>query len=217
MDASRFILKNLALRAMGATKFPPYALFRENNFHGINTGYMSGAVEIPSSQGFDLDVLSDEELEDVVRTNALGIPMTLPLSLKLNEANAQEWLLPVEPLISITGSNVLIRRQVNKGKVRGSIKERWTQDDYNIHIEGVLMSQDGSYPKADVMRLRQFCEAGNVQMLNALLDIFGIKQVAISSWSIPFTSGKSNQNYTIDAYSDDVAKLLLTKEELSIN
>ena len=32
MKTSRFILQNMALRAMGLTKVPPYWLFRENNF-----------------------------------------------------------------------------------------------------------------------------------------------------------------------------------------
>ena len=72
---NRFILQNLALRAMGLTKVPPYWLFRENNFHGVNLGYMSAAKTIPDSSGFDVETMSDAELEDVVRTNATGVPI----------------------------------------------------------------------------------------------------------------------------------------------
>ena len=74
---NRFILQNLALRAMGLTKVPPYWLFRENNFHGVNLGYMSAAKTIPDSSGFDVETMWDAELEDVVRTNATGVPMIL--------------------------------------------------------------------------------------------------------------------------------------------
>lgn len=212
---NRFILQNLALRAMGLTKVPPYWLFRENNFHGVNFGYMSAAKTIPDSSGFDVETMSDAELEDVVRTNATGVPMVLPLRFQLEESGAQEWLFPMEPMISVNGQNILVRRNVSKGKIRGSIKERWTQDDYSVRIEGILMGMDGKYPEADVAKLRSFCEAGHVKALNPLLEIFGISQLAIESWDIPFTSGTINQNYTIQAYSDDIYKLLLSRDDLN--
>ena len=212
---NRFILQNLALRAMGLTKVPPYWLFRENNFHGVNLGYMSAAKTIPDSSGFDVETMSDAELEDVVRTNATGVPMVLPLRFQLEESGAQEWLFPMEPMISVNGQNILVRRNVSKGKIRGSIKERWTQDDYSVRIEGILMGMDGKYPEADVAKLRSFCEAGHVKALNPLLEIFGISQLAIESWDIPFTSGTINQNYTILAYSDDIYKLLLSRDDLN--
>lgn len=212
---NRFILQNLALRAMGLTKVPPYWLFRENNFHGVNLGYMSAAKTIPDSSGFDVETMSDAELEDVVRTNATGVPMVLPLRFQLEESGAQEWLFPMEPMISVNGQNILVRRNVSKGKIRGSIKERWTQDDYSVRIEGILMGMDGKYPEADVAKLRSFCEAGHVKALNPLLEIFGISQLAIESWDIPFTSGTINQNYSIQAYSDDIYKLLLSRDDLN--
>ena len=212
---NRFILQNLALRAMGLTKVPPYWLFRENNFHGVNLGYMSAAKTIPDSSGFDVETMSDAELEDVVRTNATGVPMVLPLRFQLEESGAQEWLFPMEPMISVNGQNILVRRNVSKGKIRGSIKERWTQDDYSVRIEGILMGMDGKYPEADVAKLRSFCEAGHVKALNPLLEIFGISQLAIESCDIPFTSGTINQNYTIQAYSDDIYKLLLSRDDLN--
>lgn len=213
---NRFIFQNLALRAMGLTKVPPYWLFRENNFHGVNLGYMSAAKTIPDSSGFDVETMSDAELEDVVRTNATGVPMVLPLRFQLEESGAQEWLFPMEPMISVNGQNILVRRNVSKGKIRGSIKERWTQDDYSVRIEGILMGMDGKYPEADVAKLRSFCEAGHVKALNPLLEIFGISQLAIESWDIPFTSGTINQNYTIQAYSDDIYKLLLSRDDLNV-
>lgn len=212
---NRFILQNLALRAMGLTKVPPYWLFRENNFHGVNLGYISAAKTIPDSSGFDVETMSDAELEEVVRTNATGVPMVLPLRFQLEESGAQEWLFPMEPMISVNGQNILVRRNVSKGKIRGSIKERWTQDDYSVRIEGILMGMDGKYPEADVAKLRSFCEAGHVKALNPLLEIFGISQLAIESWDIPFTSGTINQNYTIQAYSDDIYKLLLSRDDLN--
>lgn len=215
MKTNRFILQNMALRALGLTKMPPYWLFRENNVLGKNLGYLSAAKTIPDSSEFNVETMTDEELEDVVRTNARGIPMVLPLRFQLEESGSKEWLFPLEPMISLNGQNILTRRHVSKGTIKGSIKERWTQDDYTVRIEGLLMGEDGKYPEEDVSRLKAFCEAGHVKALNPLLEIFGISQLAIESWDIPFTSGTINQNYTIQAYSDDIYKLLLSRDDLN--
>lgn len=215
MKTNRFILQNMALRALGLTKMPPYWLFRENNVLGKNLGYLSAAKTIPDSSEFNVETMTDEELEDVVRTNARGIPMVLPLRFQLEKSGSKEWLFPLEPMISLNGQNILTRRHVSKGTIKGSIKERWTQDDYTVRIEGLLMGEDGKYPEEDVSRLKAFCEAGHVKALNPLLEIFGISQLAIESWDIPFTSGTTNQNYTIQAYSDDIYKLLLSRDDLN--
>ena len=213
MKTSRFLLQNIALRAMGLTKVPPYGL--ENNFHGINTGYLPSGKTMPDSDEFNVEDMSDAELEEVVMTNALGVPMVMPLRFQLEESGAKEWLFPIEPMISLNGQNILVRGHVSKGTIKGSIKERWTQDDYTVRIEGILMSRDGKYPDEDVATLKNFCEAGHVKALCPLLEIFGISQLAIESWDIPFTTGLTNQNYTITAYSDDIYKLLLSRDDLN--
>lgn len=158
----------------------------------------------------------DKEVADWIRANALGIPMVLPLSFRLDKAGAEEWLFPYEPMISITGKNIIAKRYVSKGRIRGSIKERWTQDDYDVRIEGVLMTQDGTYPEADVARLRSFCEASQVIATSPLLEVFGIARLVIESWDIPFTSGQANQNYSLSCVSDDIYKLLLSRSELQL-
>ena len=202
--ATRFVLENMALRVIGG-KVPPYWLFRD-----------TGIADVDSAEYDSIRSMTDEELEDSVRTNALGVPMLLPMRLKLEEAGAEEWLLPMEPMVSLTGQNIITRRHVNKGRVRGSIKERWAQDDYSITVEGILMGMDGKYPEEDVARLRSFCEAAHVEVLNPLLEIFGISHMVIESWDIPFTSGTANQNYTLKAQSDDIYKLLLTRDDLDL-
>lgn len=199
MNTTRFLLENMALRVTGG-KVPPYWLMGKTVLREVDNNDFSG-----------LRGMTDEELEDIVRTNALGIPMVMPLSLRLDVEGAEEWLLPEEPMISITGQNIITRRHVSKGRLRGSIKERWTQDDYTVKVEGLLLGRDGRYPKNDVERLRRYCEAGKVKVLCPLLEIFGVTQIAIESWNIPFTSGTTNQNYEITAYSDDIYKLLIAR------
>ena len=171
---------------------------------------------MPTRDGFAVEDVNTEELTDVTHANALGIPMVQPLRFQLDEQGAEEWLFPNEPMVSVSGGHTLIRRNVSKGTVRGSIKERWMQDDYTVTIEGILSTQDGSYPTADVAKLRSFCEAGYVRCLSPLLETFGISHLAIESWDIPFTSGAANQNFSIKAYSDDIYKLLLTQQDLKL-
>lgn len=194
---ARSALENLAFRILGG-KVPPYWLFHKDIYRQVSPEDYEQVVNA-----------TDEELEELIRDNALGVPMAMPLSFQLEEPGAEEWWFPMEPMISLQGRNVIVCRQVAKGEMRGSIKERWTQDDYGITIEGILMGKDGKYPKDDVGRLREFCEAGMVNVCCPLLEKFNIKRMVIEDWDIPFTSGVTNQNYTLRGKSDDIYKLLI--------
>ena len=170
-------------------------------------------VSLPEGEYPDVErPLSEEELEEV-QTNALGLPMQFPLSFALE--GAEPWLLPQEPMITITGQHILSKRQVAKGKIRGSIKERWTLDDYSIRIEGVIIGVDGRYPKAEVQRLKEYLEAAKVSAYCPVFELFGITRIVFESWEFPHTSGEANQNYSIQALSDDTYKLLLTRRDLT--
>lgn len=197
MSVSKFILGNIAARTTGL-KVPPYWLFNQ-----------PVVTRQDPSEYDELMMLEDAELEDMVRTNALGVPMRFPLEISLVEQE-DWWLVPIEPLITLTGRNIIVRRQVSKGKIRGSIKERWTQDDYQVKIEGALMDlKRDDYPRDDVQKLRNFCEAAKLKVRCPLFEIFSINQIVVESYDFPFTKGIQNQQYTINAYSDDTYKLLL--------
>lgn len=204
---NRFILENLAARVMG-TKLPPYWLFDRTNIAHVDASQYD--VRVTTAE---VMALSDEDLEDIVRHNALGIPMQCPLTLRIPKVDEEEWLLPFEPLISVTGHNIITRRQVAKSKMRGTVKERWAQDDYSVKIQGVLMGEDG-YPKEDVARLRAMCEATFVECYCPLLDIFGIDYLVIEEFDFPMTTGPRNQNYTINALSDDMHQLIWLDQQL---
>lgn len=195
-----FILKNIAARVLPG-KIPPYWAFQPRPLTDVSIDGYS-----------ELDGLSDEELSEIIRTNALGIPMTMPMELKA-DGDSDWWLLPYEPIISISGKNVIVKKQISKGKVRGSIKERWTQDDYSISISGILIGES-SYPASDVRKLRRMCESAKLQVSCPLLEVFSISQIVVESFDFPFTSGPQNQAYSISAVSDDMYKLLLKKEDL---
>lgn len=198
MNEYRIILEDLYRRTRRV--LPPYFLFNAPAQAGVDP------------DGYRIEDLTDGQLADLVAANALGVPMVLPLYLKLE--GGEWWLLPYEPQITLQGSNIITKKQVSKGQVRGTIKERWSRGDYQVNVSGILIGSDGRYPEEDVKRLRSYLEAGKVLVKSPLLELFSINQVVVESWSIPFTSGQANQAYTIDALSDDIYKLLLRREDL---
>ena len=119
-------------------------------------------------------------------------------------------LLPVDPLVSVSEKNIIARRYVAKSERRGSIKERWSMDDYEITISGVLMTDADNTLAHYIQQLRHYCEAKEsvvvvCDMLNSLYDV---TRVSIESCDYPFTKGEENQMFTIKAYSDDLYDLL---------
>lgn len=211
---TRFVLENIAARVLPG-KMPPYFLFGDTSVLQAEHSGISFLpdAETASPDGYDFSEMSDGELADMVRTNALGIPMQMPLEIRTE--GGDWWMLPVEPMVSVSGKNVITKKQVSKGRVRGTIKERWTQDDYEISIEGILIDFEGAaYPTEDVKKLREFCEKASVEVSSPLFEIFSIDRMVIESYSFPFTSGPANQAYSISAVSDDIYRLLLKKEDL---
>ena len=140
-----------------------------------------------------------------------------PLSIGFTEKEL--WQFPVEPLISISGENTVIRRNVAKtgtsSNIRGTVKERWNQDDYRITINGFLYNpeDDTVYPEEDVKRLRDYCEARQSLFVECdLFKLFGIFNIVIESYEIPFTKGENRQEYSITAYSDEKIELFIDTE-----
>ena len=197
MTEYRFILEEM----YGKIRRPiPFGLFNPEVPAGVE----------PSMDS--IENLTDDQLAELLVTNAKGVPMVFPLYFAVE--GGPWWLLPYEPQVTIQGSNVLVKKQVSKGAVRGTIKERWSQGDYRISISGILMGEGNKYPSDDVKRLRSFCEAGKVLVKSPQMELFSINQIVVEDWALPFTAGQANQAYTITAVSDDIYKLLLRSEDL---
>ncbi len=168
-------------------------------------------INLGKSSNMDVTLLSGaSESWDDKPTNGNGFSMVMPVKLRI--PGDEFWTFPVEPLVSISGGNVISKRVVAKGKGRGTIKERWSQDDYAVTIEGVFINLDNAnvYPESDVRKLRDLCEAKEALEIECdLLKIHDITRITITSWDIPFTKGEANQRFTISALSDDLFDLLV--------
>lgn len=144
-----------------------------------------------------------------------------PLSLSIDGGDTY-FRLPYEPLISISGKNVIAKRRVSKWnsevtkQLTGTIKERWSQDDYEITITGFLMGSllrgkmEDCFPKDDFEKLRKvLTHAKQVKINCAPLELLGINSIVIDDFSFPFTKGENVQAYEIKACSDFSYNLLM--------
>ncbi len=120
-----------------------------------------------------------------------------------------DFKFPIDPVITLGFKNVITRRTVSKGTKRGSVKEHWTEDDVDITISGVFISDDDTYPK-EVDQVRAFFKQHQaIEVFCTLLNDRDIETIAIESFDLPFTKGVCNQAFEIKAYSDDAFKLLI--------
>jgi len=144
-----------------------------------------------------------------------------PLSLSIDLGKTY-FRLPYEPLISISGKNVIAKRRVakwnaeNSKQLTGTIKERWSQDDYEITITGVLMvsllrgNMEDCFPRADFEKLRKvLTNSKEIKVNCAPLELLGINSIVIDDFSFPFTKGENVQAYEIKACSDFSYNLLM--------
>lgn len=117
------------------------------------------------------------------------IKSVMPLRLKRSTDGILNWFtFPLEPLVSISGKNEIIRRTPAKGKGTGTVKERWSQGDYEISIQGIFIAAENEYPKESVQQLRNlFDTASHLDVEHDILLLFGITRLAIESVSFPHT------------------------------
>lgn len=149
------------------------------------------------------------EAKDLVLAGGTA-KMVLPLW--IGEKQDAEWLFPIEPLMSISGKNVIVKRNVSKQyNYRGTIKERWSEDDIAISIQGSFVHPDmKKYPADDVEKLMYYIRRKEaLYVKNDLLQLLNVNQIVIESFSFPFSKGENVQNFTIDAVSDDLYELFI--------
>lgn len=142
------------------------------------------------------------------QSNAHNYIILTPLKLR---NDTMEFQFPLDVLVSVSGKNIITRRYVAKGNaMRGSIKEYWSQDDYDVQIAGVLITEDQNLLSSQIRMIRSLCESPQTLQVESdlLLNTFDIKSIAVESFDFPFTKGMENQAFSIRAYSDDAYQLL---------
>ena len=159
--------------------------------------------------------VNGDEVEAIVDDAARSF---CPVGLRLlSESEADTFWFPLDPRISVSGKNVVVKRDVMKhtgsNTIRGSVKELWSVGDYDINIEGILIGSNGEYPTEAVQRLVNICESREPVIISNdnLNNPLDIQRIVIESYDFPFTKGLNNQVFSIQATSD-VQYSLLIKE-----
>lgn len=140
-----------------------------------------------------------------------------PLYVKRAGTQDPFFKLPYEPLISISGKNNIAKRSIAKApKFIGTIKEHWSQDDYQITITGALFGENEqgnyqeAYPKADFEKLKSYCiSPTGLQVECDFFQQFGINFIVVEEFNFPFSKGENVQGYDIKALSDFATEFLL--------
>lgn len=160
-----------------------------------------------------IDIINPDSLPEEM----LNVPAIDPLKIKF-EDELSWYQFPLDPVISVGCKNIIVRRNVLKntpGKVRrGTVKELWSQDDFEIQIAGLFQNPDAdAIPEDHIRKLRNYCEAGKiVEVQSALLSIFNINRMVIEDYNFPHTRGMANQMFSLKCYSDDNFDLLIELE-----
>lgn len=152
--------------------------------------------------------------DNMTQDDVLSVPHACPIKIKW-ASEAEWWQLPIEPVVTIQGKNRIIKRDVLKASDsntdrRGSVKELWCQDDYEISISGIFIGYNGELPESDIRKLRKYCEGReSIQVSSPLFTLFNITKVAIEDYQFPFTKGLENQMFSIKTSSDDFDEKIL--------
>ena len=142
----------------------------------------------------------------------------------IDSETGEKFLLPYEPMLSISSKNNIVKRTVAKAddfKYQGTVKERWSRDDYEIKITGVLIGSiltgdvSQCFPKSDFEKLRDILQLRKNWKINCSpLELLGIHSIVIYDMNFPFTKGENVQAYEITAKSDFDFNLLLEEKDV---
>lgn len=181
------------------------------------TGYF-----LPMTNDAKVPAVSARMMENLWQFDAPKSAEEQFFPLTFSRSGGHRFMLPYEPHISVSGGNRIVRRDIAKAKTEygqvlgGSVKERFTQRDYEITITGALYgnlitgSVEDAFPRADFEKLRDYMIAAeSLQVFCEPLQLLGIDQIVIEDFSFPFTKGEYVQAYEIKAYSDIDYPLLL--------
>lgn len=162
-------------------------------------------VDVSSAPGFAATP------QQGVAEHYLNTPLFMPCTIN-------GWLLPIEPLVSISGSSSIVRTPLPCWP--GTVKENMGLDDYAITIRGVVLNEGSDdYPEADVLLLRSLCERGEpLDIQCPVLQLFNVNRFVIESFRFPADEGVQHyQAYELVGYSDFDLEVLIKDDLDSIS
>lgn len=160
------------------------------------------------------------ETEETV-VSYLGTPVLFPVKFKAGtyqfydngeivEREVAEWQLPFSTVVEFNRAKLLTRTTVGGGK--GSIKETYGHDDWQIRIRGIMIHpEDDALPEEDFRRAMEFDEIADVIGVEGKwFEMAGIYQIALEQIALPAMPGFPwCRAFEWRGYSDEPVELIL--------
>lgn len=112
-------------------------------------------------------------------------------------------------LLTINQAKKIIKTEIQGGD--GTVKEYIGLDDYHVIINGIICGGNGHYPIDEVLSLKKMLDCPfEIPIVNTFLNAMGIHYLVIDDYSLPQEAGGySQQNFTINALSDEPLEILI--------
>jgi hypothetical protein len=195
----------------------------------LNAGYLMLSDKLrkePTSPSYNTPE-SIIELHSKQLISALGTPFYQTVILRTQNESFSGYLqdslapivsspvrgmeLPNGPAVDVTSSITVVKTSASGSKLRGSVKETITADDYRIRIRGLLVNHDRQeYPIELVSQLNELVmlrESLEVQC--ELLNTLGIYNIVIEALDLPAFEFINVQPFTLSCVSDDPIELAM--------
>lgn len=202
----KFNIERLLQSVIGYRGLPfPGALF-PNRPAG---SYRGTAPEIPTAPAPQQELVKGTRL---YKQDALGRWYFMPVFIKHADVRSSEHTLELpNAVLSITGTKNIVRTPL-VGR-RGTVKELINVGDYKISIAAFIHSTDGSYPEAEISRMKELYNINeSVELISALTDLLLDEgdRIVITDIQYPPTPGlEDGQVVTIECETDSSFELTI--------
>lgn len=210
----KYNIQRLLMSIVGYQGLPYPGMFFPPRPVGSYTG---DEVEIPTSPAPRQELIKGTRL---YKQDALGRWYFMPIFIKHKDIRSNdkarssdnEHTLELEnAVISIEGTKNIVRTPLI-GR-RGSVKELISIGDYKISIAAFIKSTDGSYPEAQITRMKELYNINeSVELISVLTDLL-LEQgdrIVITDIQYPPTPGvEDGQAVTIECETDTSFELII--------
>lgn len=182
----------------------------------------SGSADDPSGIFTGIQII--ENINESFETSGLGTPIIFPIVFsegnykryndkgELVNKKMGDFRLPIASVVSFRRDKIMSQTKVNGG--RGSVKEIYGFDDWQVTINGFLIP-DSSQPQGFKTPLEQERElikwdnlASSIEVFGQLFTLHDIRNLTIKGVSFEPMRGKPNiRTFTITALSDNPIEL----------
>jgi hypothetical protein len=154
-----------------------------------------------------------EDVGEFVPGTFNGAGIRMPITLQ--PIGGETYILPNEPIVSVSASNQITTTSINRGGKRFTVKEEWATGDYRFQIKGLAINlTEDYYPEAEVAAIRRLRESNTALLATGLVfKVLNVAQVVITAMSLPRADNLPMrvQPYELTAVADEDFELILNE------